>query len=133
MKRLLLLPLIVAAAMLAACTPSDKVFGSNGPNAGEYKPYVPAYYDASQCKTEFRSPAGDYCRLPAQRGAFHYLMHDPAQPLRQPLKDKTWKYTSRMPSQWGAPIFVTTAKTERASQPATAAASSTPAGANAQP
>lgn len=112
MKRLsFLLPALAVMATLAACTPTDNTFGSYGPVAGKYMPIVPAYYDASACHPEFVGPAGEYCRLPAQRGAFHYLLHDPAKPLRQPLKARTWKYTNLMPTQWGSPIFVTTCKT----------------------
>lgn len=112
MKRLsLLLSAIAVVATLAACTPTDNTFGSYGPVAGKYTPIVPAYYDTSACHTEFVGPAGDYCRLPAQRGAFHYLLHNPSVPLRQPLKARTWRYTNRMPTQWGSPIFVTTCKT----------------------
>jgi hypothetical protein len=64
-----------------------------------YYPYSPSHPDGM----------GYYERIPSPRGSYDYVYHDLAQPPPvPPLKEKTWRYTSRYPSTWGAPVWVTT-------------------------
>lgn len=67
---------------------------------------------------------GYYDRVASPRGSFQYIYHDleaPHPAPGTPLKEKTVRYTSRYPSSWGSPVWVTTFKPlpARRSAPAT--------------
>lgn len=114
MKRLfLLIHALVAACALVSCNSAGSLYGTGSssssfgpPTMGPpyskpgYDPYSPYY--ANQ--------AGYHRRIPSPPGSYHFIYHDSARPLplNTPLKEKTWRYTSRHPSHWGTPIWVTT-------------------------
>jgi hypothetical protein len=56
---------------------------------------------------------GYYDRVASPHGSYEYIYHDmevPHPAPGTPLKEKTVRYTSRYPSSWGAPVWVTTFK-----------------------
>ncbi|MBN8422356.1 MAG: hypothetical protein J0L73_25800 [Verrucomicrobia bacterium] len=56
---------------------------------------------------------GYYDRVASPHGSYEYLYHDleaPHPAPGTPLKEKTVRYTSRYPSSWGSPMWVTTLK-----------------------
>ncbi len=56
---------------------------------------------------------GYYDRVASPNGSYEYLYHDMEAPHPAPgtpLKEKTVRYTSRYPSSWGSPVWVTTFK-----------------------
>lgn len=129
-----LLPLLMALGLaggLASCN-YDAAFSDTASPAGTFTPYRPPTYGSplyvSALSGVGSPPSGSasyrygpwsetpgrtltYGRIPSPRGSYHYLYQDsaaPVPPVGTPMKVKTWRYTSRYPSTWGAPIWVTT-------------------------
>ncbi len=56
---------------------------------------------------------GYYDRVASPHGSYEYIYHDlevPHPAPGTPLKEKSVRYTSRHPSSWGSPVWVTTFK-----------------------
>ncbi len=69
-----------------------------------YYPYSPTYAGGM----------GYYDRVQSPKGSYHYVYYDLEQPhplaTQLPLKKRTWRTTSRYPTTWGSPVWVTTFK-----------------------
>ncbi len=128
-----LLPLLMALGLaggLASCN-YDAAFYDTASPAGTFTPYGPPTYGSPLYVSALSgagSPHGTtfyrygpwsqtpgrtlaYGRIPSPRGSYHYIYQDsaaPRPPVGTPMTAKTWRYTSRYPSTWGAPIWVTT-------------------------
>jgi hypothetical protein len=119
---------LVAACALTSCGYDDFYSGTDA--AGTFTPYGPPTYGSPfyvSALSGIGSPSNgsifyrygpsyagrtiSYRRIPSPRGSYHYIYHDSAEPLPPPgtpMKATTWRYTSRYPSIWGAPVWVTT-------------------------
>ena len=78
-------------------------------------PYGPPYARSGFYPYSASHPGGMgyYDRVASPRGSYEYIYHDlevPHPAPGTPLKEKTVRYTSRYPSAWGAPVWVTTYK-----------------------
>ncbi|WP_395736176.1 hypothetical protein [Prosthecobacter sp.] len=118
---------LVAALGLTSCD-INHLYTTTRATSGSFKPYLPP--SAGPIYTPLSRPYRNssylveqdvsYARLPSVRGASHYVCYDSVQPQPIPLpqKVKTWRYTSRYPTEWGAPIWVTTYRPARKASPA---------------
>lgn len=126
--RLLVSVLVVSCGLVSCNEYGDLYFTRPQPDAGTFTPYgPPAYASPSYVSSlvgvgsqtsgsmAYRyGSSGDmrtvhYRAIPSPKGSYHHVFHDSAQPLPPPntvMKAKTWCYTSRWPSIWGAPIWV---------------------------
>ena len=123
---------MVAACVVASCNNADPFYGTGpastttattldlGPPVFGSPAYVssqigngPPYARSGFYPYSASRPGGMgyYDRVASPRGSFDYIYHDLEQPHPSPgtpLKKKTWRYTSRYPSSWGAPVWVST-------------------------
>lgn len=79
---------------------------------------------------------GYYDRVASPLGSYEYIYHDleaPHPAPGTPLKEKTVRYTSRHPSAWGAPVWVTTFKPRAVMRPAGVGASGSAGSTNVPP
>ncbi|WP_395753299.1 hypothetical protein [Prosthecobacter sp.] len=118
---------LVAAVGLSSCD-INHLYSTTRPVSGSFKPLLPpsagpiytplspAYRNSSYLVDQDVS----YVRLPSVQGASHYVCYDSVQqhPIPLPQRVKTWRYTSRHPNEWGAPIWVTTYRPARKASPA---------------
>ncbi len=148
MKHLsLLFGALLAASVLASCTgelysravpvTSTSTSASLPPpvyGTPEYVTSLHRYREPSPVSTFYPYSAsrpggmGYYDRVASPRGSYQYIYHDleaPHPAPGTPLKEKTVRYTSRYPTTWGAPVWVTTFKPVPAPRAAPASTSAT--------
>lgn len=137
MKHLILL---VCALVVASCNNADPFYGTGpastttatstavGPPVFGSPAYVSSQigYGPPKARSGFYPYSashpggmGYYDRVASPQGSFDYIYHDLEQlhpAAGTPLKKKTWRYTSRYPSSWGAPVWVTTYTPQRNSR-----------------
>ncbi len=119
---------LVAAGALASCTTADPVINTSisktmpPPAYGspEYVSSVHGYgrpYERSgyyPYSPTYAGGMGLYDRVQSPKGSYHYVYYDLEQPhplaTQLPLKKQTCRHTSRYPSTWGSPVWVTTFK-----------------------
>ena len=102
----------VTTSTSAAVSPPE--FGSPTYESG-LRPYGRPYERSGFYPYSASHPGGMgyYDRVASPHGSYEYIYHDmevPHPAPGTPLKEKTVRYTSRHPSAWGSPVWVTTIK-----------------------
>ena len=128
----LFLGALVAVSGLASCNTANPFYGTGpasnttatnmtlGPPvfgtpsyASSLTGYGPPYARSGFYPYSASHPGGMgyYDRVASPHGTYDYIYHDlelPHPPPGTPLKKKMVRYTSRYPSSWGAPVWVST-------------------------